>query len=279
MRIIADTTCHLSIEEAALDHVILVPNQVIIGDRCYRDYLEIDSETFISAIEKDFPSTSQPAVGEIMDAYSQCGTEPAIHITTGKGLSSAFDSASGVKKSMDAQNITVFDSQSVAGVNRYLVQLATRMSKSTDSIQRIVDAMLACLKETQSYVIPVDFGYLKRSGRLTPLAATVGGFLKLVPVMAQSADRQRIEKFSVARTLGSALNNIVDDLVKRGVDGRHKIYVAHALNMENVRLAIEHIKQRIQNADIEVLKLAPGMITHGGPGCLVIQYILKDESN
>ncbi|HAO61232.1 MAG TPA: hypothetical protein DCQ90_04670 [Erysipelotrichaceae bacterium] len=279
MRIIADTTCHLSIEEAALDHVILVPNQVIIGDRCYRDYLEIDSETFISAIEKDFPSTSQPAVGEIMDAYSQCGTEPAIHITTGKGLSSAFDSAGGVKKSMDAQNITVFDSQSVAGVNRYLVQLATRMSKSTDSIQHIVDAMLSCLKETQSYVIPVDFGYLKRSGRLTPLAATVGGFLKLVPVMAQSADRRRIEKFAVARTLGGALNNIVDDLLKRGVDGRHKIYVAHALNMENVRLAIEHIKQRIQNADIEVLKLAPGMITHGGPGCLVIQYILKDESN
>lgn len=278
MRIIADTTCHLSIEEAARDHVILVPNQVIIGDRCYRDYLEIDSETFIEAIKEDFPSTSQPAVGEIMDAYDRCGNEPAIHVTTGRGLSSAFDSASGVKKSMDAQNITVFDSQSVAGVNRYLVQLATKMSKSTDSIQRIVDTMLACLKETQSYVIPVDFGYLKRSGRLTPLAATVGGFLKLVPVMAQSADRQRIEKFSVARTLGSALNNIVDDLVKRGVDRRHRIYVAHALNLDNVRLAIELIKQKIQDADIEVLKLAPGMITHGGPGCLVIQYILKDES-
>jgi len=279
MRIIADTTCHLSIEEAALDHVILVPNQVIVGDRCYRDYLEIDSESFIEVIKEDFPSTSQPAVGEIMDAYGRCNNEPAIHITTGRGLSSAFDSASGVKKSMDAQNITVFDSQSVAGVNRYLVQLAIKMTKSTDSIQRIVDAMLACLKETQSYVIPVDFGYLKRSGRLTPLAATVGGFLKLVPVMAQSADRQRIEKFSVARTLGSALNNIVDDLVKRGVGSQHKIYVAHALNMDNVRLAIEHIKQKIQNADIEVLKLAPGMITHGGPGCLVIQYILKDESN
>jgi len=279
MRIIADTTCHLSIEEAALDHVILVPNQVIVGDRCYRDYLEIDSESFIEVIKEDFPSTSQPAVGEIMDAYGRCNNEPAIHITTGRGLSSAFDSASGVKKSMDAQNITVFDSQSVAGVNRYLVQLAIKMAKSTDSIQRIVDAMLACLKETQSYVIPVDFGYLKRSGRLTPLAATVGGFLKLVPVMAQSADRQRIEKFSVARTLGSALNNIVDDLVKRGVGSQHKIYVAHALNMDNVRLAIEHIKQKIQNADIEVLKLAPGMITHGGPGCLVIQYILKDESN
>ena len=279
MRIIADTTCHLSIEEAALDHVILVPNQVIVGDRCYRDYLEIDSESFIEVIKEDFPSTSQPAVGEIMDAYGRCNNEPAIHITTGRGLSSAFDSASGVKKSMDAQNITVFDSQSVAGVNRYLVQLAIKMAKSTDSIQRIVEAMLACLKETQSYVIPVDFGYLKRSGRLTPLAATVGGFLKLVPVMAQSADRQRIEKFSVARTLGSALNNIVDDLVKRGVGSQHKIYVAHALNMDNVRLAIEHIKQKIQNADIEVLKLAPGMITHGGPGCLVIQYILKDESN
>jgi hypothetical protein len=49
------------------------------------------------------------------------------------------------------------------------------------------------------------------------------------------------------------------------------------LNPSIAKTAIDMLVKRIQNADIEVLKLAPSMITHGGPGCLVIQYILRDD--
>jgi DegV family protein with EDD domain len=275
MRIISDTTCHLSIQEADALGVRLVPNQVIIGETTYKDYLDIDSKQFIELIKTRHPQTSQPSAGDIMVAYEEKSTE-TLHITTGKGLSSAFDTACGVIKSMDIDYVTVFDSQSVAGVNRYLTQLAARLKDKVD-LNTLVNRLNACLKETQSYVMPVNFEFLKRSGRLTPAAAILGSFLNLKPIMAQSADRQRIERFGVGRTWHAAIKAVVDDLVKRGVNAKHRIYVAHAFNMESVNMAIEQIKEKIHDADVETLLLAPAMITHGGPGSLVIQYILRDD--
>jgi DegV family protein with EDD domain len=276
MRIISDTTCHLSEHEASSLNVRLVANQVMIGETTYKDYLDIDSQRFLELIKFQHPQTSQPSAGDILIAYEEY-TGETLHITTGRGLSSAFDTACGVKKSMDIDYVTVFDSQSVAGVNRYLTQLAARLKDAVD-LDTVVLRLNACLKETQSYVIPVNFEFLKRSGRLTPAAAILGSFLNLKPIMAQSNDRQRIERFGVARTWHAAIKSVVDDLIKRGVSAKHRIYVAHAFNLESVHIAVEQIKEKIQNADIETLLLAPAMITHGGPGSLVIQYILRDDS-
>jgi DegV family protein with EDD domain len=277
MRIIADTTCHFSLDEAKATNVILVPNQITVGDHIYRDYLDIDSESFIVEIKDTMAQTSQPSIGDIIAAYEACGNESALHITTGKGLSSAYDSARSLRMSMDASGIEVFNSRSVAGPTRYLVQLASRLASEQYQVGKIVDRLQRCLLESQSYVIPVNFRFLQHSGRLTPLAAKIGGFLQIKPVMAQSEDRERIEKFSINRSWIGAINSIVDDLVKHGVCDKHRIYVAHALNPEIVKSAIDRIISRIPKADIEILILAPSMIVHGGPGCLVIQYILKDD--
>lgn len=277
MRIISDTACHLSIEEAKQANVILVANQVSIEDRNYRDYLEIDSMAFVQLLENGIAHTSQPAVGDVMDAYESCGGEATIHLTVGHGLSSAFESAQGIKQEMRADNVRIFDTRSLAGPNRYLALLTSRLVKSGEySIDQILEKLSNCVKECQSYVIPVSFEFLKRSGRLTPLAAKLGGYFQIKPIMSLSEDRKRIERFGIERSWNHAIESIVLDLVKHHVDSRHRIYVAHAFNRKAVLLAISLIRKHIENADIEQLLLAPSMITHGGPGCLVIQYILKD---
>lgn len=276
MRIISDTTCHFSVEEAAQRNVILVANQVTFGSASYRDYLELEEGPFYERLKTEIARTSQPSVGEVMEAYMATAPEPTLHVTTGQGLSSAFDSAQGVKASMNAEHVTVFDSQCVAGPNRYLVQLASTLAVAGTSLQSVKEHLEACLKEHQSYVIPVSFDFLKRSGRLTPLAATIAGFMNIIPVLAQSDDRRRIEKFAVSRTWKGAIEAVVNDLIKRGVSTHHRIFVAHAQNMDAVNHVIEAIRKKIADADIEVFKLAPAMVTHGGPGCVAIQFILKD---
>ena len=55
-----------------------------------------------------------------------------------------------------------------------------------------------------------------------------------------------------------------------------KIYICHAENEEAANLANELIKENIKNSDVEILHLSPVLITQGGPGCIAIQYILKD---
>ena len=75
MRIISDTTCHLSKEEASSSNVRLVANQVMIGETTYKDYLDIDSGHFIDLIKTQHPHTSQPSAGDIMTAYEESTEE------------------------------------------------------------------------------------------------------------------------------------------------------------------------------------------------------------
>ncbi|TFG83261.1 MAG: DegV family protein [Erysipelotrichales bacterium] len=276
MKISTDSGCLISIEEAKEENITIIPLQIAVGDKNYRDYMEISSEDFVELIKNKAAYSSQPAVGEVMEAFES--GEETLHIAMAKGLSAAYDAASSVVKSMDLHNVTVFNSTTLAGPQQYLVHLAIKMRDGKNSIVEIVDRMQTCLKECDSFLIPVDFNFLKRGGRLTPMAATLSGLLKMKPILTVSANRERLEKFTVGRTWGGAIASIADEMKKRGINAKHKIYISHAFNFDIAKQEMAAIMAKIQDADIEILKLTPAMITQGGPGCLAIQYILKDEA-
>ena len=137
--------------------------------------------------------------------------------------------------------------------------------------------MNKCLTQCQSYLIPNDFGFLKRGGRLSPLAATLSGLIKLKPIVTQTEGSERLEKLGFGRTYNQAIDRIIEKMLENGVNLKHKVYISHAQNIEAANLAFKRIKDRIADIEIEIMNLSPVMITQGGPGCMAVQYILKDS--
>lgn len=274
MKLITDTGSLMSQKQAEELNITLLPLQVAIGGKNYRDYFELASDTFVEMVKKAIPTSSQPAIGEVLAAYE--GVSEALHIAMTKGLSATYDSALGIIESHGIKHITLFNSKTLAGTQKYLVELAASLIDSTP-VSQIIERMEQCLTQCQSYLIPSDFDFLRRGGRLSPVAATLSGLMKIKPIVTQTEGSQKLEKFGVARTMSNALDQIVDKMIENGVDFRHKIYISHAFNQDAAKMAFEKVKAKIQNIDIDVLELSPVMITQGGPGCLAIQYILKDR--
>ena len=274
MRIITDTGSLMSQEQAKSLNITLLPLQVEVNGKNFRDYFELKTEEFVEMIRSAVPNSSQPAIGEVMAEYEN--PQEALHIAMTKGLSSTYDSALGIWNQMNAKHITLFNSKTLAGTQKYLVELAVRLSQK-HNVQEIVERMEACLASCQSFLVPVDFNFLKRGGRLSPMAATLSGFLHLKPIVTQVEGSQKLEKFGVARTWRNAADDIISHMVKQGVSLTHKIYVSHALNGEVAQLMVERIKKHFDSIEIEVLPLSPVMVTQGGPGCVAVQYILKDD--
>ena len=54
-------------------------------------------------------------------------------------------------------------------------------------------------EKSESFLIPQDFDFLRRGGRLTPMAAALGSVLKLKPIMTLTEDCKRLDKFAVKR--------------------------------------------------------------------------------
>lgn len=275
MKLITDTGTLLSQQEATELGIHLLPLQVAINNKNYRDYFEISSQEFIPMTKTAVPTSSQPAIGEVMEAYSDL--MPALHIAMTKGLSATYNSALGYIESNNINHVTLFNSKTLAGTQQYLVKLANKL-RDSHSVDQIIEKMEACLSECQSFLMPEDFDFLKRGGRLSPVAAKLSGFMKIKPIVMQVEGSEKLEKFDVGRNWKVAIDKIIKRMIDNGVSAMHKIYISHAQNERVALMAVEQIKNMIKDADIETLKLSPVMITQGGPGCVAIQYIKKDPS-
>lgn len=276
MKIIADSGSLMSLEEATRLDVALVPLQVELRGKNYKDYLDIDGKTFIGLIQNSVPISSQPAVGDVLNAFESC--KEGLFITLTKGLSSTYDSALGIAQAHEAKHITILNSQTLAANEYYLVQLAARLAKH-HSITEIVERIEACKKECQSWLIPVDFNFLKRNGRLSLIAATMGGLLKLKAIVYHKPGMEKLEKFGAGRTWTQAFDMIIEQLKALHINHTHLISISHALN-EEVALAFkQRVLEKLGNLDLRMVELSPAMITQGGPGCVALQYILKDDQD
>ena len=169
--------------------------------------------------------------------------------------------------------ITVFNSRTLCGPHRYMVEKAQRMKEEGKGIPEILEWLKSAAEKTESFLIPQDFGFLKRGGRLTPVAAALGSVLKLKPVMRLTEDGTRLDKFFVKRTMSAAVSGIMDHMKKKGIDGRYLLYIVHAAAPKEAGAIREMIEAEFKGIQIQMMDLSPVFVAQGGPGCVAIQYI------
>ena len=122
-------------------------------------------------------------------------------------------------------------------------------------------------------LIPFDFDFLQRGGRVSKTAAGLGGLLKLVVCMKKSDDGRCLEKHSVNRTLKKVVLSIFEEFDNRNVDDSYHISISHAFNEETASKVKKALVEKYPNATIELFDLSPVFITQGGPKCCAIQAI------
>lgn len=276
VQIISDSSTLYSKAEGEAIGLEISPLSIMINGENYREFETITSEELIAKIEKGgIPSSSQPPIGEKIDLYNHYGANgEVIDITIAQGLSGTYDTALSAKEICDyAANITVFNSQTLCGPQRTLTDAALKMAKEGMGREAIVKMLEESAKTDVSFLIPFDFAFLQRGGRLSKAAAGLGGLLKLIVCMRKSDDGKTLEKHSINRTLKKAFASIIDELKKREVDETYHFAISHAINLEMADKMKEELLRHYPKADIKIYPLSPAFITQGGPGCCALQTI------
>ena len=276
VRIVTDSSVLYTREEAKKAGFEVMPLCISIGDLEDRD-MEVDMDEFYGRIKKgEHPRSSQPPIGEVIDVYEKYAGDEIINIAMADGLSGTYQSACGAKNMVEkADNITVINSTTLCGPHRYMVEKAQKMKEAGHTAKEIIAWLEAATKKHESFLIPQDFDFLRRGGRLTPMAATLGSVLKLKPIMTQTPDGKQLDKFAIKRTMKAAFGTVIDHMKKRAVDGKYIIYVSHARAKEDAEKAVALIKEAFAEAEVRMLDLGAAFVTQGGPQCVAIQYIEK----
>ncbi len=276
MRIITNTASLFRPEEGRRMGVSVLPTSVSLHNRSLRDYVDIDADEFVELLQQDeVPGTSQPAVGEVMDLLEESDEETLL-LTVGDGLSGEYMTALGIRNMLpNKEHIHVINSGSLGGPLRYMVKKAARLRDQGLPVKEIAAQLADCASSSASFVIPADFSYLRRSGRITELTSKIGSALKLLPVLTQTEDHRRISVLSIKRTWRSAVDTVLTRMTSLGVDDRYLIDVEYADTPSLAEKVRQRIRERFPNTENELLQLSPSLITHGGPGCIVVQVVKK----
>ena len=276
MRIIADSAALITPEEGRKMGVTIIPVGVIINGESYRDYEEMDTASFLKLVQAGgVPTSSQPSIGDVQEVLEE-GDEEMIFLTVGDGLSGAYQTAMAARSCIEKNDhIHILNTKTLAGPMRHLVRKAAELKAQGMDIEKIMEELQRRIESSMSFVVPEDFDFLKRSGRLTPIAAKIGGALRLLPVLTQTKDKTRIMPVTIKRTWKSAIEAIMQRMQSDGVDENYLISICHAGTPDKAAAILEKFRERFSNVEAELLELSPALTTHGGPGCIVVQAILK----
>ena len=126
------------------------------------------------------------------------------------------------------------------------------MIKADASLEEIVATMNEKMDTIRSFLVPADFDYLRRGGRLSPLVAFVGQAGGLAPIMTQTEDGCRLAVAGVRRGFNHAIQFVEKALVKYGIGAGWRVCITHAAVPEMAQKAMDMLKATFPDCIFEV---------------------------
>ena len=274
VRIVADTSTMYSPTQAQEAGFAVAPLSVTIAGKSYKELEEIQLEEFVSIIgQGHMPTSSQPALGDVIAMYEACGNDEVINISMADGLSGTYSTAVAAAQNVDNSQIDVVNTGTLCGPHRYMVERAVQMAHAGATKAEILAKVHALMDTDLSFLIPSDFDYLRRGGRLSPLVSLVGKAIKLAPVLTQSKDGRQLVMSTVSRSFKLAIKHVAKELTAWGVEKGWRIYIVHSAAPGLAEIAHAQLTEAFPEATLEILPLTPVFTTQGGPGCVAIQVV------
>lgn len=129
----------------------------------------------------------------------------------------------------------------------------------------------------QAWFTVDDLKYLKRGGRISPMAAAVGSMLDIKPVITEGRDGT-LQSVDKVRGRKKALNVLVDKLVEYEPDpAESPAIILHADAEEDARELKELALKKFPDLKIRIDNVGPVIGAHCGPGTLAITFLGKER--
>ncbi|MDH6364197.1 DegV family protein with EDD domain [Enterococcus sp. PF1-24] len=269
LAVVTDSTAFLSPEIQASENLFTVPIPVILDGKIYNEGIDIEADAYYELLKqsKEFPTTSQPALGEVLKVYEEIaekGYDTILSIHLSGGISGFVNTLNSIKDTIDGVTILPYDSKITSVPMGHMVEVALKMAEEGKSLTEITNHLDLIRDNIFVYLIVDDLNNLVRGGRLTNGAAIIGGLLKIKPIL--TFDDGKIVLHEKIRSTKKAFTRVEEIVGQKNKEVPHKMkfYVIHGNNLE---VALEE-KTKLQalypEAEIEIGHFGPVIGTHLG---------------
>lgn len=281
--IITDSNSGITQKEAKEAGLFVIPMPFYIDGNLHFEDIDLTQEQFYEELARDVDiSTSQPAVGDILDLWEKVLGEydQIVHIPMSSGLSGSCQSAQMLAADYVGK-VFVVNNQKISVTQKLSVYEALQMAENGMDAGEIKQILEEKKFDSSIYITLDTLKYLKRGGRITPAAAALGTLLKIKPVL--QIQGEKLDAFAKVRGIKQAKTTMISaiqkDCAQRFASDESLDNIVLMMAYTGERDEIERFREEVQaiypNHKMMVDPLSLSVSCHIGPGAIALACTRK----
>lgn len=275
----SDSTTDLSAELKERYNVKILPLGVSLGDKTYRDGVDITPDDIYAHHDKtgELPKTTAANIGEYIEYFSDLTKDGStvIHFTISSTMSSTYNN--GLLAAAELENVYVLDSKNLSTGGGLLVVAAAEMVKKGMAAEEIVaeiERLTPCVDA--SFIID-NLEYLHKGGRCSAVAVLGANLLKLKPCIEVKNGSMGVGK-KYRGKFSDVLMTYAEERIGDGSDiDLDRVFVTHAgCDMEIVQSVIDKVKELAPFKEVLLTRAGCTVSAHCGANTLGVLFIRKN---
>jgi DegV family protein with EDD domain len=270
MILVTDSAADLSMEEATELGVEVAPLfiQFPEGEVASKEITPDEFYNRLEAMQPHIPTTAQPSPEIFAEIYRRLAERHqeilSIHISS--GLSGTLNSARvGAAQAKEAM-VQLFDSLTLSGGQRFQVLAAARAMRAGWKMDAILERLTQLRQQTEVIYTLDTLEYLRRGGCIGRVQALARALLHLKPVIRVDPADGKYSTAGKERTIRKSLESIADSIAKKYGEQAVWASVLHGRFADQFDALAELLRQRLNLAQLEILRISPVLGVHTGPG-------------
>lgn len=283
VKIIADSTCDLSVEILRKYDITLVPLYVDFGDGSQKDGVDLLPEQLFKSVKEKgiIPKTAAPSPYDFISCFKEfidLGQDIIVFTLSAK-MSSTYQNACLAASEFPDGRIHVIDSQNITTGIGSLVMIAGDMAiqgKNANEIAYTIKPLVSRVR--MSFVIDT-LEYLYKGGRCNVIQNLVSTMLKIRPIIAVE-DGSMLVADKIRGDKRRALDKMIDNIVKNSANiDYNRIFIVNSCGSDEEASYVEaHFKELLPGFELIMTKAGCVISSHCGEKTLGLSYIVRDTN-
>jgi DegV family protein with EDD domain len=269
IRIVTDSTCDLPPDLVLRYGILVVPAVLNLEGKSYRDGVDISRADYYARLPglKALPTTAAPATGEFEAVYRECGDAEIVSIHLASQLSAMFNTARLGAEASGAR-VTLVDSGNVSMALGWQVLAAAEAVAAGKPLAEVAAAAESTRERVKLFALLDTIEFLRRGGRASTFAATVGELLQIKP-MLEVAEGSLIQ-LAKPRTHRKGVEKLVE--LVQALGPLERLAVMYATTPAEAKSLADRLAPLSPWPPL-VVEATTVIGTHAGPGALGVAAV------
>lgn len=284
VKIITDSAADMPKDLVGQYDIDVVPLRVFEGEKEFLDNVTLDPVDLFDNMRKGAVyKTSQPTYQDFMELFTKYAEQKrsCVYLAFSSELSGTYQTALMVKNEVLEQHpdfdLEIVNTKCASFGEGLAVLHVAKLAQSGADRQEVAKAAVFYTEHMEHIFTVDDLKYLLRGGRVSPLAAFIGGILNIKPILHM--EDGKLIPLEKARGRKKVFQRMIEIIRERGVNlNKQTIGISHGDDREAAEEFAGMLRESFGTPEVIITLVGASVGAHAGPGTIAVFFLNRERN-